>query len=147
MMKILAQNRKARFNYEILEEIEAGIILKGSEIKSLRDGKVSIGDAYISDKKGNLFLINANIPPFYGANQFNHDPLRERQLLLHQKQIAKLLAKVKIKSLAIIPLSIYLNHRNYAKIKIALVKGKKLYDKRESIKKRDEERKLNRLKK
>jgi SsrA-binding protein len=145
-MKILAQNRKARFNYEILEELEAGIILKGSEMKSLRAGKVSIGDAYISDKKDGLFLTNANIAPFFGANQFNHDPLRERQLLLHKKQIAKLLAKVKIKGLTIIALSIYLNSRNYAKIKIALVKGKKLYDKREAIKKRDEERKLNRLK-
>ena len=145
-MKILAQNRKARFNYEILEELEAGIILKGSEMKSLRAGKVSIGDAYISDKKDGLFLTNANIAPFFGANQFNNDPLRERQLLLHKKQIAKLLAKVKIKCLTIIALSIYLNSRNYAKIKIALVKGKKLYDKREAIKKRDEERKLNRLK-
>ena len=145
-MKILAQNRKARFNYEILEELEAGIILKGSEMKSLRAGKVSIGDAYISDKKDGLFLTNANIAPFFGANQFNNDPLRERQLLLHKKQIAKLLAKVKIKGLTIIALSIYLNSRNYAKIKIALVKGKKLYDKREAIKKRDEERKLNRLK-
>ncbi len=145
-MKILAQNRKARFNYEILEELEAGIILKGSEMKSLRAGKVSIGDAYISDKKDGLFLTNANIAPFFGANQFNPDPLRERQLLLHKKQIAKLLAKVKIKGLTIIALSIYLNSRNYAKIKIALVKGKKLYDKREAIKKRDEERKLNRLK-
>jgi len=146
MMKILAQNRKARYNYEILQEFEAGIILKGSEIKSLRAGKVSIGDAYISDKKDGLYLTNANIAKFSGANQFNHDPVRDRQLLLHKKQIAKLLTQVKIKSLTIIPLTIYLNHRNYAKVKIALVKGKKLYDKRESIKKRDEERKLNRLK-
>jgi len=145
-MKILAQNRKARYNYEILQEFEAGIILKGSEIKSLRAGKVSIGDAYISDKKDGLYLTNANIAKFSGANQFNHDPVRDRQLLLHKKQIAKLLTQVKIKSLTIIPLTIYLNHRNYAKVKIALVKGKKLYDKRESIKKRDEERKLNRLK-
>ncbi|MFT5795347.1 MAG: SsrA-binding protein [Ulvibacter sp.] len=145
-MKILAQNRKARYNYEILEEIDAGIILKGSEIKSLRAGKASIGEAYISDKKGDLFLTNSNIATFSGANQFNHDPLRERQLLLHKKQIAKLLSKAKIKSLTIIPLSIYLNERNYAKVKIALVKGKKLYDKRESIKKKDEERKINRLK-
>jgi SsrA-binding protein len=146
MMKILAQNRKARYNYEILQEFEAGIILKGSEIKSLRAGKVSIGDAYISDKKDGLYLTNANIAKFEGANQFNHDPVRDRELLLHKKQIAKLLTQVKIKSLTIIPLTIYLNHRNYAKVKIALVKGKKLYDKRESIKKRDEERKLNRLK-
>lgn len=146
MMKILAQNRKARYNYEILQEFEAGIILKGSEIKSLRAGKVSIGDAYISDKKDGLYLTNANIAKFEGANQFNHDPVRDRKLLLHKKQIAKLLTQVKIKSLTIIPLTIYLNHRNYAKVKIALVKGKKLYDKRESIKKRDEERKLNRLK-
>jgi SsrA-binding protein len=93
-----------------------------------------------------LYLTNANIAKFSGANQFNHDPVRDRQLLLHKKQIAKLLTQVKIKSLTIIPLTIYLNHRNYAKVKIALVKGKKLYDKRESIKKRDEERKLNRLK-
>lgn len=146
MMKILAQNRKARYNYEILQEFEAGIILKGSEIKSLRAGKVSIGDAYISDKKDGLYLTNANIAKFEGANQFNHDPVRDRKLLLHKKQIAKLLTQVKIKSLTIIPLTIYLNYRNYAKVKIALVKGKKLYDKRESIKKRDEERKLNRLK-
>jgi|TARA_Y100000389_G_scaffold204519_1_gene257657 SsrA-binding protein len=145
-MKILSKNRKARFSYEILEEVEAGIILKGSEIKSLREGGASIGDAYISDKKDGLFLTNANIAPFCGANQFNHDPLRERLLLLHKKQIAKLLAKVRIKGFSMIPLSIYLNHRNYAKVKVALVKGKKLYDKRESIKKRDEERKLNRLK-
>jgi SsrA-binding protein len=145
-MKILVQNRKARYNYEILEEIEAGIILKGSEIKSLRSGKANIAESYISDKKDGLYLTNANIATFLGANQFNHDPLRDRKLLLHKKQIAKLLSKVKIKSLTIIPLSIYLNNRNYAKVKIALVRGKKLYDKRESIKKRDEERKLNRLK-
>lgn len=145
-MKILVQNRKARFNYEILEEVEAGIILKGSEIKSLRAGKANISEAYVSDKKGQLFLTNANISTFSGANQFNHDPLRERQLLLHKKQIEKLLTKVKIKGLSIIILSIYLNSRNYAKANIALAKGKKLYDKRESIKKRDEERRLNKVK-
>lgn len=145
-MKILVQNRKARFNYEILEEVEAGIILKGSEIKSLRAGKANISEAYVSDKKGQLFLTNANIATFSGANQFNHDPLRERQLLLHKKQIEKLLTKVKIKGLSIIILSIYLNSRNYAKANIALAKGKKLYDKRESIKKRDEERRLNKVK-
>lgn len=143
-MKILVQNRKAKFHYQILEEFDAGIILKGSEIKSLRIGKANIAESYVADKKTGLFLVNANIATFFGANQFNHEPLRERKLLLHKKEIERLRKKIALKGLSLIPLFIYLNPRNYAKIKIALGKGKKLYDKRESIKKRDEERDMNR---
>ncbi|MBM3590490.1 MAG: SsrA-binding protein SmpB [Alphaproteobacteria bacterium] len=141
-MQIL--NRKAHFNYQILEEIEAGIILLGSEVKSLREGKASISEAYIIDKNSELILINSNISEYKGANRFNHLPKRERKLLLRKKQIHKIIGKINNQGLSVVPIKIYFNKKNYAKILIGISKGKKLYDKRETIKKRDENRRLMR---
>jgi SsrA-binding protein len=139
-MKIITLNRKARFNYEIEEEIEAGIMLLGSEVKSLREGKVNINEAYAHEIEGNIMLLNANIAEYKGANKFNHEPNRPRKLLLHCKQINKLLGKVNIKGYSLIPLKIYFNDRNIIKVSIGVAKGKALYDKRKSIKERDERR-------
>lgn len=139
-MKIVANNRKARFNYTIEEEIEAGIALLGSEVKSIRDGGVNINDGYVGEIDGELNLINININEYKGSNQFNHNPRRPRKLLLHKKQIDKLLGKIQTKGLTIVPLSMYFNSRNMVKVNIGIGKGKKLYDKRASIKARDENR-------
>ncbi|MDA0902235.1 MAG: SsrA-binding protein SmpB [Proteobacteria bacterium] len=136
--KIIANNKKARFDYIIEEEVEAGIILLGSEVKSIRAGKVNIKDSYADQKNGGLYLLNANINKYEGANQFNHEPTRPRQLLLHKKQIEKLLGKVKTKGVSLIPLSLYFNKRGIIKIKLGVAKGKKLYDKRASLKEKDE---------
>ena len=139
-MKQIANNRKARFNYTIEEELEAGIMLLGSEVKSLRAGGVNISDAYVAEIKGELVLLNLHIAEYKGANKFNHTPLRQRKILLHKKQIDKLLGKIRTKGLSIIPLSMYFNARGIVKINIGICKGKKLYDKRASIKARDEKR-------
>lgn len=138
------QNRKAHFNYTIEDEIEAGIQLLGSEVKSIRQGKISLNESYIAQIKGELFLVNANVSEYKGANNFNHEPTRPRKLLLHKRQIDKLISKSEIKGYSIIPIKIYLNPKNYIKILIGLGKGKKLYDKRETIKKRDESRRQQR---
>ncbi|MAZ80449.1 MAG: SsrA-binding protein [Rickettsiales bacterium] len=143
-MQIL--NRKAHFNYQIEEEFEAGIQLFGSEVKSIRLGKVSLNESYIANIKGELHLVNANISIYENANNFNHDPIRARKLLLHKKQISKLISKMEVKGYSIIPLKIIFNKKNFVKIIIGLGKGKKLYDKRETIKKRDENRRLQREK-
>ena len=141
-MQIL--NRKAHFNYEIVEEIEAGMILLGSEVKSLREGKASISEAYIVEKNNELILINSNISEYKGANRFNHLPKRERKLLLHKKQLSKIVGKLDTQGFSAIPIKIFFNKKNFAKIIIGLGKGKKLFDKRETIKKRDENRRLQR---
>lgn len=139
-MKLIANNRKARFNYTIEEEIEAGIMLLGSEVKSIREGKININDGYVAEQKGDLMLLNVHIAPYKGANKFNHTPLRARKLLLHKKQIIKLLSKINTKGNSIIPLSFYFNKKNIVKVNLGIAKGKKLYDKRASIKERDEKR-------
>ncbi|MES2677024.1 MAG: SsrA-binding protein SmpB [Pseudomonadota bacterium] len=144
MSKQIANNRKARFNYTIEEEIEAGIMLLGSEVKSLRAGGVNISDGYVADLNGELVLLNLHIAEYKGANKFNHAPLRPRKLLLHKKQIANLLGKIQTKGLSVIPLSMYFNPRNIVKINLGICKGKKLYDKRASIKERDERRSAQR---
>lgn len=136
-------NRKARFNYEIIEEIEAGIVLLGSEVKSIRDARANISEAYVAEKSGELFLINAHISEYPGANQFNHDPLRAKKLLLHKKQIEKIAGKITKEGFSAVPLSIFFKKR-FAKVLIGIGKGKKLYDKRESIKKREEDRRIRR---
>lgn len=141
-MQIL--NRKAHFNYTIEEEIEAGIMLLGSEVKSLREGKASISESYVNETAGDLFLINCNISEYKSANRFNHEPKRPRKLLLHKKQLNKILGKMQEKGYACLPVKIYFNKRNVAKVLIGLGRGKKLYDKRESIKKRDENRRNQR---
>lgn len=137
-------NRKARFNFEIEEEIEAGMMLLGSEVKSLREGKASISEAYIAEIKGEMVLVNANINEYKGANKFNHEPKRNRKLLLHAKEIDKLMGKMHIKGFSATPLKIYFNKRNVAKVLIGIGKGKKLFDKRQSIKERDDNRRQQR---
>ncbi len=144
--KIIAQNKKARFEYFLEDEYEAGLCLYGSEIKSLRNGKANIQDAFIEfSKSGELLLINAHISPYKMATIFNHEPLRKRKLLLHKKEIKKIIGKIKLKGFTVIPTVLYINDKNIAKIKIAVAKGKKLYDKRETIKERDQKRNEQRL--
>ncbi len=137
-------NRKAHFNYEIEEELEAGIMLLGSEVKSVREGKANISEAYVGDIAGELFLINCNISEYKGANQFNHPPKRQRKLLLHKKQLDKITGKMQIKGYSAMPLKIFFNKKGFAKVIVGIGRGKKLYDKRESIKKRDETRRNQR---
>ena len=136
-MEIL--NRKARFNYFIIDEIEAGIELKGTEIKSIRNGKASIEDAYARIKNKEVFLTNMFIAKYEEGNRFNHDERRERKLLLHKSEIIKLSKKLELDNYTLVPLKLYFK-KNHAKISLGLCKGKKLYDKRETIKKRDLER-------
>jgi len=144
---IYIQNKKARFDYIIEEEIEAGIVLVGSEIKSIREGKANIIDAHADEKNGEITLYNMYISEYKGANKFNHEPKRPRKLLLHKKEIKKLLGKLKEKGMTLVPLSVYINTRNKAKIKLGLAKGKKLYDKRASIKEREWDRDKARINK
>ncbi|MEW6615116.1 MAG: SsrA-binding protein SmpB [Thermodesulfobacteriota bacterium] len=141
--KMICKNRKAWHDYSIDEKYEAGIVLKGSEIKSCRLGKVSLKDSYAKIKNGGLFLINTHISPYEHANQFNHDPLRERKLLLHKVEIKRLIGKINERGMTLIPLSMYLKNGK-AKVELGLARGKKLYDKRESIKKETEKRDLER---
>ena len=141
--KIICKNRKAWHDYSIDEKYEAGIVLKGSEIKSCRLGKVNLKDSYAKIKDGGLFLINTHISPYDYANQFNHDPLRERKLLLHKGEIKRLIGKINERGMTLIPLSMYLKNGK-AKVELGLARGKKLYDKRESIKKKTENRDLER---
>ena len=137
-MQIVANNKKAFFEYFILEKIEAGIQLTGSEVKSLRTGKVSIKEAYAETKKGQLFLVNADISNYDKAASYSKtESKRVRKLLVHKKEISKLQGKIEKEGMTIIPLKIYFNKKGIAKIEIAIAKGKKLYDKRESKKKRD----------
>lgn len=133
----VAQNRKARFNYSIEEEIEAGLVLTGTEVKSLRAGKAQITDAYAGPQGDELWLFNATIAPYAGGNRFNHEERRPRKLLLHAKQIKKLIGRLKVKGVTLVPLALYFNSRGLAKIKLGLGTGKKEYEKRDTIKKRD----------
>jgi SsrA-binding protein len=141
----VAENRKARFNYEIGEVFEAGLVLTGSEVKSLRKGKATIAESYADAKDGEIWLINSNIPEYLQAHRFNHTPKRPRKLLLHQNQINKLAGAVEREGMTLVPLKIYFNDRGRAKIEIALAKGKKMHDKRETEKKRSWERERGRL--
>lgn len=144
--KIAAQNRKARFNYEIGEVFEAGIALTGSEVKSLRTGKATIAESYADAHGGEIWLINANIPEYKQSGPYNnHEPKRHRKLLLHKRQVNKLIGAVEREGMTIIPLKLYFNDRGRAKLEIALARGKKLHDKRETSKKRDWERQKSRL--
>jgi len=143
--KTIAVNRKARFNYQIGETFEAGIQLAGTEVKSLRANKATIAESYVSPEHGEIFLVNATIPEYLQANRFNHEPRRPRKLLLHKKQIAKLMGGVDREGMTIVPLKLYFNDRGRAKVEIALAQGKKLHDKRETEKKRDWQREKGRL--
>lgn len=143
-MKVIANNKKARHEYFIDEVYEAGLVLTGTEIKSIRNGKVSIKEAYAKIIDGEVLVLGMNISPYEQGNRFNVDPLRPRKLLLHRREINKLIGKIKVGGVTLIPLRIYLNDRGRAKMEIAVARGKKLYDKRESIAKRDTERKMQR---
>ncbi|NJN44775.1 MAG: SsrA-binding protein SmpB [Anaerolineae bacterium] len=138
-VKVVATNRKAHFEYFILEKIEAGIVLTGSEIKSIRAGQMSIKEAYIRTDGQEAWLVEAHIAPYDPASRLNHDPTRPRKLLLHKKEIGRIWSETRIKSLTIIPLQVYLKEGR-AKIEIAVAKGKKNYDKREAIARRDSQR-------
>ncbi|MHB1277275.1 MAG: SsrA-binding protein SmpB [Bacteroidia bacterium] len=143
---ISIQNKRAKFEYEFIDKYEAGLQLLGTEVKSLRLGNASIAEAYCAFDDGELFLINAHIAEFKFGNINNHEPLRRRKLLLRKKELAKLEYKLKDKGLTIIPIRIFQSDRGFAKIEIALAKGKKSFDKREDIKKRDVEREIARYK-
>ena len=143
--KLAADNRKARYNYAITETLEAGIALQGTEIKSLRGGKATIGESYAGPMGDELFLFNAHIPEYLEANRFNHDVRRPRKLLLHRRQIDKLMGAIQREGYTIIPLKVYFNDKGRAKVELGLGKGKKLHDKRETEKERDWNRDKQRL--
>lgn len=141
--KEIIVNRKARFEYEIIETFEAGIVLTGTEIKSIREGSVSLEEAYITIKEA-PYLVNASIAPYKYGNVHNHEEKRPRKLLMHHREIAKLQKALSLQGLTLIPLSFYLKN-GFVKVKIGLARGKKLYDKRESIKKRDQEKSIAKM--
>jgi SsrA-binding protein len=144
--KIAADNRRARFDYELGETVEAGIVLTGTEVKSLRSGKATVSDAYAAvDRHGEMILYNANIPVYAQGNRFNHEPKRPRKLLLHAREIARFAKGVEREGMTIVPLRVYFNAKGRAKVAIALGRGKKLHDKRETEKARDWNRDKGRL--
>jgi SsrA-binding protein len=144
-LKIVADNRRARFNYEIGETFEAGIALTGTEVKALRGGKATIAESYADSRGGELWLINANIPEYLQGGRFNHAPKRPRRLLLHKRQIDKLSGAVDREGMTIVPLKLYFNEKGRAKLEIAVARGKKLHDKRETDRKRSWDRERARL--
>lgn len=141
-MRIIATNKKANYNYEILERMEAGISLLGTEVKSIRDGKISLKESYAEIKAGEVFLINCNISPYEPASRFNHDPRRERKLLLHHREIKRLIGKIQEKGLTLVPTKVFFNDKGKVKIEVSLGKGKRAYEKREAIRERDRKREL-----
>jgi SsrA-binding protein len=143
--KVVAENRKARYSYHIGETFEAGIQLAGTEVKSLRQSKANIAESYVSPERGEVWLINSNIPEYLQANRFNHEPRRPRKLLLHKRQVDKLVGAVQREGMTIVPLRLYFNERGRAKLEIALAKGKQAHDKRETEKARDWQREKGRL--
>ena len=144
-VRVAAQNRKARHNYTIEDSLEAGIVLSGSEVKSLREGRANIAEAYASEKDGELYLINAYIPEYKQAGPQNHEPRRPRKLLLHRRQIGRLVGAIQREGMTLVPLKLYFNNRGIAKLELGLAKGKRQYEKREAVKKRDWERQKARL--
>jgi SsrA-binding protein len=144
--KVVSENRRARFDYEIGETFDAGVSLTGTEVKSLRTGKATIAESYVHvDRKGEAWLVNATIPEYEAGNRFNHEPKRLRKLLLKQRELAKLAQAVEREGMTIVPLRVYFNARGRAKLALALGRGKKLHDKREVEKKRDWNREKSRL--
>jgi SsrA-binding protein len=144
-IKVVAENRKARFNYAIEDTVEAGISLTGTEVKSVRGGKATIAESYADSRAGEIWLINATIPEYLQANRFNHEPKRPRKLLLHRKQINKLMGAIERQGMTLVPLKLYFNEKGRAKLLLALAKGKQMHDKRETEKKRDWSREKGRL--
>lgn len=142
-IKVIVTNRKARYDYEIIDNIEAGLVLLGSETKSLREGKANISDAYARIKKGEVWIIGMHISPYKQAAFQNHDPLRERKLLLNKKEIKKIFRRVEEKGVTLVPLKLYFKN-NWAKVDLGVARGKRKYDKKEAISRRDAERDLQR---
>ena len=146
--KINIINKKAKFEYIILDKFTAGLVLSGTEIKSIRESKASISESFCEfNDSGELFIVNMYVEEYSHGNQYNHKPKGSRKLLLNKKELRKLLKEIKIKGLTIIPLKLFINEKGYAKIVISLAKGKKLYDKRQTIKKRENKIQLDRIKK
>lgn len=143
--KILADNRRARFNYEITDTVEAGIMLAGTEVKGLREGKANIQDSYASPEDGAIYLVNAYIPEYQAANRYNHEARRRRKLLLHKREIMRLAQQVQTKGITLVPLKLYFNEKGVVKVEIGIGKGKKMHDKRETEKNRDWERRKAQL--
>lgn len=139
----MASNRRAKFDYQILDTYEAGMVLLGSEVKSLREGKASINEAYASEKAGELWLESMNIPPYSYAREGGHEPTRPRKLLLHKREINRIGEKLREQSLTLIPIRVYFSNGR-AKVELALAKGKRTIDKRQSIKKREQQREMDR---
>ena len=138
--KTVAENRRARFDYAVEEKFEAGIALQGTEVKSLRSGEATIAESYAEVRDGEAWLINANIPEYTHGNRLNHEPKRPRKLLLHEREIEKLLGAVERKGMTLVPLSMYFNGQGRAKVELGLVRGKQAHDKRETIKRRMDDR-------
>ena len=143
--EVVAQNRKARFNYFIEETFEAGLQLTGTEVKSLRGGRSTIAESYVTENGGEAWLVNANIPLYASGNRYNHEPKRPRKLLLHKAQINKLIGAIQREGRTVVPLQVYFNGQGRAKIEIALAKGKQAHDKRQTLKDRDWQRQRSRL--
>ena len=144
-IKVVAENRRARHEYFIKDVVEAGLVLTGTEVKALREGKANIAESYASPEDGGLWLINANIPVYSAGNRQNHEPKRPRKLLLHKKEIARLSQAVERKGFTLTPLRLYFNERGFAKLEIGIGQGKKLHDKRSTSKDRDWSRQKQRL--
>lgn len=143
--RLIADNRKARHNYEFVETLEAGLVLTGTEVKSLRNGKANIAESYATEENGEIWLINAYIPEYLEGNRYNHNPRRKRKLLLHKKEMAKLIGAVNREGMTIVPNRLYFTDRGVAKLQIALARGRKAHDKREVKKERDWKREQGRL--
>ncbi|MBE3582049.1 MAG: SsrA-binding protein SmpB [Thermoanaerobacteraceae bacterium] len=141
-LKLVTENRKARHDYTIEETLEAGIVLTGTEVKSLRGGKANIRDSFARVEKGEVFLYDMHISPYEQGNRFNHEPRRPRKLLLHKEEIRWLIGKTREKGLTLIPLKVYFNPQGRVKVELALARGKKLYDKRETLRERDAKREI-----
>jgi SsrA-binding protein len=144
-IKIVADNRKARFAYEIMDTLEAGLVLTGTEVKSLREGRSNIQESYASVEGGELWLINSYIPEYFAGNRFNHEPRRKRKLLVSKRQLSRLAQSIEREGMTMVPLKLYFNERGRAKLELAVARGKKLHDKRETSKQRDWQREKARL--
>ncbi|MCT7375992.1 SsrA-binding protein SmpB [Chelativorans salis] len=144
-IKTVAENRKARFAYEVMDTLEAGLVLTGTEVKSLREGQANIQESYASVEGGELWLINSYVPEYFAGNRFNHEPRRRRKLLVSKKELARMAQAVDREGMTMVPLKLYFNERGIAKLQMAIARGKKLHDKRETEKKRDWAREKARL--
>ncbi len=138
------KNKRAFFEFHILEKVEAGLALRGTEVKSIREGNINLADSYAREMNGELFLVNCHIPEYRAGGWTNHDPRRPRKLLLHKREVAKIITKIEQKGLTIVPLRLYFNDRGYAKVEIGVAQGKKLHDKRADMKRRDADREIRR---